>query len=293
MTAITLTTSNAKVEISPELGGAILAYEARVHDEFLPIFKNSSQASSVSESCSFPLVPYSNRIRNGRFNWQGEEVTLPLNHLPEKHSIHGHGWQRPWQVVEQSETSLTLQYQHIADEWPFTYTSQQIFTLEGSSLTVELLLMNTSKKTMPAGLGLHPYFSLTDNTRLSCTVEQMWAVDHETMPTTLVNPPKTLNNVEGLLVKGSNLDNAFTGFSGAATVCWPEWQAKASITTSSSCQFMVLYSPNRENFFCFEPVSHITDAINLAAKGVSDTGAKALAPNETMTVAMTITPEKS
>ena len=293
MTAITLTTSNAKVEISPELGGAILAYEARVHDEFLPIFKNSSQASSVSESCSFPLVPYSNRIRNGRFNWQGEEVTLPLNHLPEKHSIHGHGWQRPWQVVEQSETSLTLQYQHIADEWPFTYTSQQIFTLEGSSLTVELLLMNTSKKTMPAGLGLHPYFSLTDNTRLSCTVEQMWAVDHETMPTTLVNPPKTLNNAEGLLVKDSNLDNAFTGFAGAATVYWPEWQAKASITTSSSCQFMVLYSPNNENFFCFEPVSHITDAINLAAKGVSDTGAKALAPNETMTVAMTITPEKS
>lgn len=293
MTAIILTTPSAKVTISPELGGAILAYEAKVHDEFIPILKNSSNASSVLESCSFPLVPFSNRIRNGRFQWQGKEVTLPLNHLPEKHSIHGHGWQQPWKIVEQSNTRLTLQYQHKADEWPFTYTAQQIFVLKDSSLSIELLIMNTSTRDMPAGLGIHPYFSLTDNTRLACNVEQMWAVDNETMPTKLVTPPKEFNSSDGLLVKGSNLDNAFTGFLGKATVYWPEWQAKANITTSSNCQFMVLYSPNNENFFCFEPVSHCTDAINLANNGVKNTGAKTLAPNETMTVAMKITPEKS
>ena len=297
MTSVFLTNTVANVEIAPELGGAILAYHVKLNSQFIPILRNASKAKSVHESCCFPLVPYSNRIRHGKFSWQNKSITLPLNHPPEKHSLHGHGWQLPWDVIEHTENSVTLQYHFNAADWPFSYTAQQVFTLEGTSLSISLSLINTSNNTMPAGLGLHPYFSLTDNTTIKCVAQQMWVTDDECMPTTLVDAPKALVSNGKLLIKGSHLDNAFTGFTGEATITWPEWQAQANISTSENCRFMVLYSPENkhspenENFFCFEPVTHCTDAINLSQQGVKNTGIVSLEPHEKMTVSMRIDPE--
>lgn len=296
MTSIFLTNNLANVEIAPELGGAILSYNVKLNNQFIAILRNANKAKSVHEACCFPLVPYSNRIRHGKFSWQNNTSTLPLNHPPEKHSLHGHGWQLPWSVLEQTKNSVTLQYHFNASDWPFSYTAQQIYTLEGAALKISLSLINTSNKVMPAGLGLHPYFSLTDKTTIKCLAKQMWAVDDECMPTTLVDAPEALTCGGELLITGSRLDNAFTGFSGEATITWPEWQAQANISTSSNCQFMVIYSPENEltlendNYFCFEPVTHCTDAINLSQQGVKNTGIVALNPNEEISVFMHIYP---
>src|SRR5262249_47411364 len=59
---------------------------------------------------SFPLVPYSGRIRDGRFSFQGRNVVLPLNFLPESNSIHGQAWQVPWQVVHHDKELAALEY---------------------------------------------------------------------------------------------------------------------------------------------------------------------------------------
>ena len=292
MLSIHLTNSIAKIEISPSLGGAILAYDAKINGQFFPILRNCSNAESVLESSCFPLIPYSNRIKHGQFNWQKKQINLPLNHLPEKHSIHGHGWQIAWEIAHQTDTSLTLQYHYQTAEWPFSYSAQQVFTLEGSALNIELSVTNTSSNLMPAGLGLHPYFSLTENTSIKCVVDKMWAVDDECLPTRLVNSALALADSKGLSLSGSNLDNVFTGFAGVATITWPEWRAKANVTTSSNCEFMVIYSPDDEDFFCFEPVTHCTDAINMANNGVKNTGISHLKPQEKMTLSMRISAEE-
>ena len=41
---------------------------------------------------SFPLVPFSNRIADGRFEWDGEQIEIDPNFAPEPHAIHGVGW---------------------------------------------------------------------------------------------------------------------------------------------------------------------------------------------------------
>ena len=291
MKSVFLTNSITKIEISPSLGGAILAYDAKINGQFLSILRKANNAETVLETSCFPLVPYSNRIRQGQFIAEGKKVTLPLNHLPEKHSIHGHGWQLPWGIIDQTDNSLTLQYRYQAAEWPYSYNAQQVFTLEDNALTITLSIVNTSNKPMPTGLGLHPYFSLTQETFIQCSVDKMWAVDDECMPTTLVSAPEEINTAEGLLVVGSNLDNVFTGFTGEATITWPEWRAKANITTSSNFNFMVIYSPEGQNYFCFEPVTHCTDAINKATEGVNNTGVTYLSPQETLSVSMRISAE--
>jgi aldose 1-epimerase len=292
MTSIFLTNSVAKVEISPKLGGSILAYDVKLHNQFVPILRKTNKVKSVLESSCFPLIPYSNRIKHGQFNWQNKRITLTLNHLPEKHSIHGHGWQLPWDVTDKTDTSLTLQYHYQTAEWPFSYSAQQTFKLDDKVLEVELSIINTSNTAMPAGLGLHPYFSLTNKSYVNSSIDKMWAVDDENIPTKLVDGPKSINSQTGMIIKGSNLDNVFTGFVGSATVTWPEWQAKANITTSSNCKFMVLYSPDDKDFFCLEPVTHCTNAINMANNDVKNTGIEYLKPQQKITVSMRILPEE-
>jgi len=291
MTSIFLTNNVANVEISPQFGGAVLAYNVKLNNEFIAILRDASSATSVQDSSCFPLVPYSNRIRHGQFKWQEANISLPLNHWPEKHSIHGHGWQLPWTITDQTENSLTLQYHYKTADWPYSYIAKQVFTLEDKVLGITLTILNTSEDSMPAGLGLHPYFSLTKNTSIKCTVDQMWAVDDECMPTFLVSKPSSMDSPEGLSLHGSNLDNVFTGFTGDATVTWPEYEAKATISTSSNCNFMIIYSPEGEDYFCFEPVTHCTDAINMMNKGIKNTGVMSIAPQENMTVSMRICPE--
>jgi aldose 1-epimerase len=289
---VTLHNSVAKLKISPALGGAILAFDVNLNGQFVSVLRNSEDARSVLESSNFPLVPYSNRIKNGCFEWQNKVIQLPLNHLPEKHSIHGHGWQSVWDIIEQTNSSLTIQYDHKADDWPFSYIAEQIFTLNEKVLTIELSLINISNTDMPSGLGLHPYFTRTEKSLLKCSTQKMWAVDKECLPTQLVDVPEKMNSSSGMKINQQNFDNIFTEFSGNATIYWPEWSAKANISTSSNCQFIVLFNPKNKDFFCLEPVTHCTDAINMASKGVKNTGLKSLKPQEKMTISMCISLEE-
>ena len=46
----------------------------------------------------FPLVPYANRIANGRFAFAGDEVQLRRNWDRDPHPLHGQGWRSAWTI---------------------------------------------------------------------------------------------------------------------------------------------------------------------------------------------------
>ena len=55
------------------------------------------------DAASFPLVPYVNRIRDGRFTFRGREVRLAPNMAGDPSPLHGQGWLSPWTVEEPDE----------------------------------------------------------------------------------------------------------------------------------------------------------------------------------------------
>ena len=63
------------------------------------------------------------------------------------------------------------------------------------------------------------------------------------------------------------------------------------MTAEAPLDFLVVYTPKGRSFFCAEPVSHMTDAFNLAAGGRTDTGARTLAPGETLRAVVTLAVE--
>ena len=287
MDPITLRAGDAAVELTPEAGGAVTRYWlARgpvTRDWLRPTPAGTRRAGAPYRPAAFPLVPYSNRIRAGRFSFRGRAVVEPLNWPPERHAIHGHGWQARWQPIDVRAAEARLEYRHPGGAWPWPYRATQRFTLTSSSLTVALALTNESDAPMPAGVGWHPYFPRTARATISADVRGMWHTDGEKLPTELVAAPAA--------PFGRGRDNCFVGWGRRATIDWPELGARLVMQAQPPLDYLVVFTPARRPFFCVEPVSHVTDAFNLADAGRDDTGILVLAPGETLETAVVLTPE--
>lgn len=287
---VTLGAGASELAVAPAIGGAIAWYRtaagARAIDWMRPATSAAIAAGDSGAMSCFPLVPFSNRIRDGRFRFAGRTVRLPLNVPGQRHTEHGHGWQARWQVVSHAENTLSLEYRHAADAWPFPYMARQVFRLDENRLTVEIEARNLGDAPMPIGLGLHPYFPRAAATRLMAGVARMWDTDGEVMPTALIDPPADRRLERGVRVDAAAMDNAFTGWSRRATIEWPESQARLTMTAEGPLSFLVVYTPPGEAYFCAEPVSHCTDAFNLADQGRDDTGMIVLRPHESVTAAV-------
>src|SRR5262249_58231396 len=90
----------------------------------------------------------------------------------------------------------------------------------------------------------------------------------------------------GVLADRVALDNCFVGWNRRAVIEWPEPGVRLVMAAEAPLDFLVVYTPPGRPFFCAEPVSHVTDAFNLAAAGRTDTGAHTLAPGETLRAAV-------
>jgi aldose 1-epimerase len=292
MDLITLRAGGAGLVLAPAAGGSVLRYWIDRGPASLDLLRPSAVARPADpfESAAFALIPYSNRIRAGRFSFRGRDVRLPLNRPPERHSIHGLGWPMAWRPLDVREREATLEFRHDARAWPWAFRAAQHFVLEPASLTVALALTNESGSAMPAGLGWHPYFPRSPRTKITADVQAMWLTDDEVMPTTLAAPRPEADLSRGVLVDAVALDNCFVGWRRRAVIEWPETDARLIVTADPPLDFLVVYTPRGRPYFCAEPVSHVTDAFNLAA-GRSDTGARALEPGETLRAVVTLSIE--
>ena len=284
------------VVVSPETGGSITRYasdQAGGTIEWLrPALPDAVDAGSAGNTSCFPMVPFSNRIREARFHFRGRLIQLAQNFSPELHAIHGHGWREAWQVIDGGERSATIEYRHAAGAWPWAYRARQSFALTQDRLTVRMSVTNESADPMPVGFGLHPYFVRTPGVRVRAGVQSMWSADANAMPSGLVPPPDSLLlDGAGLRPDATPLDNNFIGFGGQAIIEWPEWNARLWMTADPVFSCLVVYTPAGQDFFCAEPATNCIDAFNLADVGRTDTGMLVVKPGETVSGVVTLTPE--
>ena len=293
---IELRAGSMRLEVAPEVGGSIARYASegagRIVEWMRPAAPDALAERAAGGMSSFPLVPFSNRIRDARFRFRGREVQLPQNFRPEPHAIHGHGWRARWTVVERAAARLTLEYRHPAGAWPWAYAAQQTFDLDDERLRVRFAVTNEAPEPMPVGFGLHPYFVRTPRALVRADVGPMWEVDADVMPVRIVPPPsQLLPGGEGLNPDATPLDNNFTRFGGRAVIEWPEWNARLRIEADPVYACLVVYTPAGRDFFCVEPATNCIDGFNLADRGRRDTGLIVLDPGDTAAGDVTFTPE--
>jgi aldose 1-epimerase len=294
---LTLRAGQLVLELAPEVGGSIAAlYSERDGSRFdwlRPATAEALEKRDPEGMASFPLVPFCNRIRNGRAVFEGRDIAMPPNRGKSPHTIHGVGWKLPWTVQESGSTQATLALDCSASIWPYRFHARQRFELVEDRLYVTMEVQNRDTVTMPLGVGHHPYLPHRTGTFLQTEVAQMWTGDDEVMPVALEKTPVVDQLRRGVLLADVVADNNFTGWNRRAHVTWPGAgrhgsDASLKLTAVSPLDYFVLYSPRGADHFCIEPVSNCTDWLNLHDYPQSAKGGAVLHPGETCSVAFSL-----
>jgi len=262
-----------RLDVCPQLGGSVVRWSILRRDERVDLLRPapadlhySPDPDSVLNTGCFPLVPYSGRIANAGFNFHDQHIRQPTLSQFHPHAIHGHGWLSAWQVVSESATKLVIEHRNDADvhsngnHWPWLYVTQQTFTLADRLLTIDLQINNESKSTMPAGLGLHPYFPLHEGAIIKSSSTGFWSTDDYVLPTEhqQMGPEHPYN--QAFSPTEHALDTVFTGWNGRARLEWPRGQFALDI--QADADHLIIFTPPGEDYFCVEPATHAANSFN-------------------------------
>ena len=251
------------LDLAPQAGGAIARFTADGSIDLLrPMSMEALACGHGSESSCYPLVPFSGRIADGRFTFDGAEFVLKPNRPGTRHPIHGDGWLQPWTVTQSDGQAAELVYQHEGREgWPFRYRARQSYRLDGDALTVGMSIENLEARAVPAGLGLHPYFVRDGETELSCRTQHAWRTDAEVLPVERMAVPPQWDFSTPRPVDAVMVDNGFEGWGGRATIAWRRSGLRLDMEGTAPFGDVVIFIPPGRPYFCVEPVSHVPGAI--------------------------------
>ena len=275
-TSLELTAGELRLALRPDLGGAI----AGLWHGSLPVLRGCEPAALTSARAAgcFPLAPYSNRLGYRRFRFQGRDYTTAPNFDDNPHSVHGVAWQRPWQLLSSDAGSAELQLVHAPDaHWPFAFECRQRFVLSPDALELHLVFTNTDALAQPVGLGWHPYFPKRPRSRLHVELSDRWDSDATGLPTRRV-PQRSIDGDIAHL----DYDHCFAGWDGAARIR----DERLALRLRSSLPYIVVYTPQHKDYYCVEPVSHVSNAIHMADPAAH--GLRTLQPGESLDAAMTL-----
>ena len=279
MTLLSLRAGRLAVDLAPDAGGSIARFALDGIGDLLRPASDAALASGTGkDTACYPLVPFSNRIANGRLAFGGEIFHLEPNWPGVRHPMHGDGWAHAWDVVRQDRTSAELVYLQEAGAgaagWPFRYRARQTFALDQVSLTIGISIENLEDREVPAGLGLHPFFVRDAETELACRLSGVWRTDPEVLPLQHLPVPPEWDFSRSRRVDGMGLDHCFDDWDGKATVTWPQRGLRLMISATEAFRHLVIYVPEGQRYFCVEPVSHANGAIgrSLLAAGATLAG---------------------
>ena len=277
-----------RLRLAPARGGGIASFDCcAVSDGKIPIFRplDESETSPVALA-SFPLVPFVNRVRDGTFVFRGRRVTLARNLLPDPSPLHGQGWLAAWTVERAEADRAELAFRHDPGEWPWAYEARQSFALDETGLVLDLTCTNRAAEPMPCGLGQHPYFPCTPDTRIDTRVESVWEIDERVLPVAKL-PAAGRYDLTDRPVCGQGLDHGFGGWIGRATMTDPALPFRLEMS-SPDAHFFQLYSPASGGLFVAEPVTHANAALNEPEERWRELGLRVLEPGETMSLTMRV-----
>ena len=104
MTLLALATGRLGVDLAPASGGAVARFAVDGVDVLRPMAGADIASGRGNNAALYPLVPFSNRIRDGRLAFEGEQFQLARNWPGVGHPMHGDGWAHAWDVVRSDRT---------------------------------------------------------------------------------------------------------------------------------------------------------------------------------------------
>ncbi|MBA2609820.1 MAG: hypothetical protein H0U92_12820 [Actinobacteria bacterium] len=274
MDAIALRAGSVMATIYPTAGGRLgqLAFDST------PVLRgpdNGAAEMGWGYWGSYALLPWSNRIPGGEFSFEGRALRVPVS-WEDGSALHGLAARMPW-TVERAEPGVAELSIDI-DEGPYQVQGWQRFVVTDGGLEQQLGVTNRGSERVPAGLGIHPWFRVSD---VRVPASLMWP--GEPMPTgppVAVGPPEDLRTARPV----PPMDRCYTGLTERAVEV-----GGIRLSWDGPITQVVVYS-GEPDWVCVEPVTMANDGFRLADERVPGAGVVGLDPGESLTVTYRFAP---
>jgi aldose 1-epimerase len=179
-----------------EVGGGVREYYAADR----PVLQSYPLGEMCDGAHGAPLIPWPNRLGDGRYRFDGAEHRLALSEPEKGNAIHGLLRWRPWQASERESNRVVMSTRlHPQPGYPFALEVSIAYELGDEGLTVATTALNACELACPYGAGQHPYISpgegLVDDCLLELPAQTRVVTDDERQLPTGLEP-----------VDGSELD---------------------------------------------------------------------------------------
>lgn len=134
------------------------------------------------------LVPWPNRVRDGRYRFDGRELQLPLTEPEHGNAIHGLARFAPWEIADVAPDRVRLcVFVPPQPGYPFALEVEVEHVLDSAGLTVRTTGRNIGDAELPYGAGFHPYLTVgtprIDDTLLQVQAGARLVTDERGIPT--------------------------------------------------------------------------------------------------------------
>lgn len=276
-----------QVGILPETGASVAFGRVHTAEGWLDVLRPTDPADygNPSKCASFVMIPWSNRIREAKFQFRGQDYQLEVNNK-EGSASHGDTRRCIWQAESAGKERISLSFNstaHMSMNFPWQFAANAIYALDGPVLEMVLSLKNIDDVPFPGGFGHHPYFVRTDDVMLELPVDQMYALENSlpdgaAVPVTPDADFRTLRRLND----APPLDHLYRGRRGdqPARVVYPARQIEVQISSDPIFEHLVAFAPAGKPFFAVEPVTNANDGFNLFERGIAGSGVFVLEPGE-------------
>ena len=225
------------------------------------------------------LYPTPNRVRDGRFTFEGRVFHFPIN--LGGHHIHGLVRSIPWTAgeprIEDGQVLLPLsleitQAHPIYKHFPYTHRIEIVYGLGKEGMRIEIKIENRDKRRLPFGLGFHPFFRILGEraeTSIMVPARRHMDADESLLPSGKLRDLDGVNEDLRRPVSLDNLalDDVYWGMDPKRPSRYEVADPAIRMILEASKLFthMVVYTPPGQDFFCMENQTCSTDAHNLHA----------------------------
>ncbi len=220
------------------------------------------------------LIPWPNRIRDGRYVFDGVQQQLALSEPPRHNASHGLARHAVWRLIDLSESSVTQTLRIFPQSgWPGVLEATLTYTVGDGGLIVDVAATNIGATPLPFGYGAHPYLTVGENrvdeVRLSIPATSYLDVDDRLLPVAVLDVDGTsFDRRAGEVLGDQLLDTAYTGLDRGPDGRWrvrlelgDRW---AELWGDESFGWTQVFTggPKRDVSIAVEPMSCGPDAFN-------------------------------
>jgi aldose 1-epimerase len=262
--------SGGRQAVITEVGATLRSYAV----DGVDVVRGFAEDAIVKAGRGQHLIPWPNRIRDGKYSFAGETQQLPLTEPARGNASHGLVRYLPWALADRTPDAVTNRIRiYPQPGWPGWLEASITHRVAEDGLTVTIEATNVGDVEVPFGYGAHPYLtvgeSVVDQVGLTVPAASYLEVDERLLPVRVLpvaGTDKDLRSGPGL--GALNLDTAMTDLDRDEAGCWHVVLARGDrsceLWGDATMKWLQVFTggPHRDGGIAVEPMTCGPDAFN-------------------------------